>query len=132
MDPLTLIAQALVAGAAASAQSTAGSAVRDGYDALKALILRRFAGQSAAETVLVEHEKAPETWDAPLKLKLSEVDADQDPEIMLAAQHLLSLTNPQQAAAGKYNVQISGSVRGLAQGDHQQVTMTFNEVPDRD
>ena len=129
MDPITPVIQALVAGATASAQATAGSAVRDAYAGLKTVIERRFAGHPSTERALAQHEKAPQTWEAPLKAELAEVDADQDPEIIEAARHLPGVVHPAQAAAGKYNVQIRGSAQGLAQADHQHVSMTFGDVP---
>jgi hypothetical protein len=39
--------------------------------------------------------------------------------------------NPQQAASGKYNVQITGKVQGYVQGDHANVTMNFNSDPEK-
>jgi hypothetical protein len=130
MDPITLIVAALVAGATTSAQATAGDAVKDAYDGLKALIQRRFRGRPEAEVVLAKHEEKPQVWEAPLKDALTETAADQDEAIVKAAQQLMSLVDPQQAASGKYNVQITGNVQGLAQGDHQQVTMTFGDKPE--
>jgi hypothetical protein len=89
MDPLSLIVAALTAGAAAAAKDTAGAAIKDGYQGLKALILRKLAGIPAATVVLEEHEKDPETYDAPLKKKLAEASADQDATILQAARALL-------------------------------------------
>jgi hypothetical protein len=39
----------------------------------------------------------------------------------------MGLVDPQQAATGKYNVQIAGNVQGLAQGDYQRVEMNFGD-----
>lgn len=49
--------------------------------------------------------------------------------------HLLQPTEaipgkPQQAAIGKYNVQIKGNMYGFAAGDNQQVTMNFGKEPE--
>lgn len=85
MEPISLIIAALVAGAA----KAAGDAAPDAYNGLKALIKRKFAGEPKAEMVLEEHEKDPETYDAPLKKKLAEAGADKDEEIIKAAQDLL-------------------------------------------
>jgi hypothetical protein len=41
MDPLTVIAAALLAGAAAALKDTAAQAVRDAYTGLKSLIARK-------------------------------------------------------------------------------------------
>ncbi len=79
MDPLSLIVAALATGAATAAKDTAGAAIKDGYQGLKALIQKKLAGNQAATVVLQEHEKDPDTFDAPLKKKLAEAAVDQDP-----------------------------------------------------
>jgi hypothetical protein len=127
MDPLTLIVTALVTGATAALKDTATEAVKDAYHGLKGMIQRRFAGKPEAEMALTQAEKKPEVWQEPLKDALKETTADQDEEIITAAQKLMGLLDPQQAAAGKYNVQIAGNVQGLAQGDYQHVEMNFGE-----
>jgi hypothetical protein len=129
MDPLTLILSALTAGIAASVKDTASTAVTDAYNGLKTLIQRKFADQPKAQTALVEYEEDPDTYEKPLKKVLTQGHLDQDEAILAAAQHLMTLLQPQQAAMGKYNVQITGNVQGYAQGDHQQVTMHFGEPP---
>ena len=60
---------------------------------------------------------------------LVQEQVDQDHEIIEAAQRVMQLVQPQQAAMGKYNVQITGNVQGFAQGDHQTVHMTFGKEP---
>jgi hypothetical protein len=129
MEPLSLIVAALVAGATAAAKDTATQAVKDAYQGLKTLVQRRFAGNAAAETALTEVEKPEksELWRRPLEDAVRETKAYEQEEIVRAAQKLLTLVDPQQAAVGKYNVQIAGNVRGLAQGDHQTVTMNFGK-----
>ena len=42
MEPISLILAALAAGAAAAAKDTAGTAVKDAYEGLKALIKKKF------------------------------------------------------------------------------------------
>jgi hypothetical protein len=127
MDPLTLIITALVAGAAAGAQGTASEAIKDAYRGLKSLLSRKFANRPEAELALAKHEEMPQVWEAPLKDALSSVGANHDEEIVKAAQSLMALINPQLAASGKYNVQITGNVQGLVQGDHALVTMNFDK-----
>lgn len=129
MDPITLILTALAAGASVSVKDVTNQAVKDAYNGLKSLIKNRFAGKPAAEVALAEHEKKPDVWKAPLEEGLKEADVDQDQDIIAAAQQLMRLVQPQQAAMGKYNVQITGDVQGYAQGDYQQVTMNFGEPP---
>ncbi|SRR5258708_24413539 len=132
MDTITFILTALTAGAAAGAKDTASVAVKDAYSGLKELIQRRFAGNPIAEMALTEHEKKPDIWRTPLEEGIKETRIDQDKEVIEAAQRLMFLIQPQQAAMGKYNLQITGNVQGFAQGDYQQVTMNFgNEVKDK-
>ena len=95
MDPLSLIVAALTAGAAAAAKDTAGAAIKDGYQGLKGLIQRKVAETPAATVVLDEHEKDPDTYDAPLKKKLAEAAADQDAAILQAARALLEQAGAQ-------------------------------------
>jgi hypothetical protein len=129
MDPVTLILTALGAGAATGGQAIASDAIKDGYAGLKTLIQRKFAGKPKAELALAEYESDPETWQAPLQKALVQEQVDQDQEIIEAAQRVMRLAQPQQAAMGKYNVQIAGNVQGFAQGDHQTVHMTFGDEP---
>lgn len=129
MDPITLLLTALTAGATFVGKETVSAAIEDAYHGLKARILRKLANKPDAESVLAKHEEKPEVWEAPLKDALTEAAVDQDEEIIKAAQKLMALVNPQQAAMGKYNVQIAGNIQGFVQGDNAQVTMTFGDKP---
>lgn len=122
MEPISLIVAALVAGAA----KAAGDAVPDAYVCLKALIKRKFSGEPKAEMVLEEHASDPETYEAPLKKKLAEAGADQDEEILQAAQELLKQLQSEEITAGKYQVEFQGEVKGAQVGDHNTQTNTFN------
>ena len=53
---------ALTAGAAAAAMDTAGAAIKDGYQGLKALLQNKLAGNQAATVVLEEHAMDPVTF----------------------------------------------------------------------
>src|SRR5689334_16376389 len=123
MDPVTLILGGLVAGASASSQAVGSEAVKDSYSALKALIQRKLAGKRDAELVLHKYEEKPEVWKEPFKETLRQTHIDEDKEIIQEAQRLLTLVHPQQAAMGKFNVQIAGNVQGFLQGDNAHVTM---------
>ena len=116
MDPISLVIAALAAGALAGAKDTAGTVVEDSYQALKGLIKKKFAGEPKAEMVLEEHATDPETYEAPLKKKLSEAGVDRDEEIIKAAQELLKQEKPEESASGKFNTQIAGDFKGI-QGD---------------
>jgi hypothetical protein len=124
-----MILTALASGAAAAAKETVGEAVKDAYHGLRVLIQRRFADKPEAELVLTKHAQKPEVWEAPLREALTEATADRDTDIVQAAQQLLALLHPQPAEAGKYHVDIAGSVHGFVQGDNAQVTMTFGDKP---
>ena len=116
MEPVTLIVSALVAGATAALRDTAAEAIKDAYGALKDLLKKRFGGKPEAEMALQQVEKKPEVWKEPLKDAIAESGADKDEAIVQAAQSLLKLIQPQQASAGKYNVQI-GEAQGTVVGD---------------
>lgn len=120
MDPISLILAALVAGAT----KTAGDVAKDAYDGLKALIKRKFADNERAKMALDEYEKDPETGKALLKKKLTETKIDEHDEIFKVAQKLMEQLHPQEAAEGKFNVQISG---GEVKGFTQQNTGTINQ-----
>ena len=109
MDPISLIIAALVAGTT----KAAGDVAPDAYNGLKALIKRKFTGEPTAEMVLEEHETDPETYEAPLKKKLTEAGADKDREIVKAAQELLKQLRPEDSAAGKFNLKVTGDIKGI-------------------
>jgi hypothetical protein len=124
MEPVTLIIAALVAGATAAMQESAGDAVKSAYAGLKALVKRALGGNPAAGSLVDEHEQDPEVWQKPLEKKLRDADAAADGDLLQAAQALLRLTDPQGAQVGKYNVQVSGG-QGVVVGDNATVTQTF-------
>jgi hypothetical protein len=130
MDAITLILNALTAGAAASVQSTTSEAVKDLYTGLKSLIQSKLAKKQHAELILAEHEKDPETWEAPLKKVLIEGNVAEEQDILEAARSLMVQINPQQATISKYSITFNGAVEGNAIGDHQQITMYFGRTPD--
>ena len=125
MEPISLIIAALGAGAIAAAKDTAGTAVKDAYQGLKALIKKKFESEPKAQMVLEEHETDPETYETPLKKKLAEAGVDQDEEIIKLAQELLKQEKPEESAAGKYNTVFQGEVKGAQVGDRNTQTNTF-------
>lgn len=125
MDPISLILSALVAGAA----KTAGGVAQDAYNGLKALIKRKFEsqGKSDSSTILDKYEEKPEKTKPLLEDELIEAGADKDEEIIKLAQKLLEQLNPQEAAEGRFNIQISGGkVQGLTQQNTGNITQNFN------
>ena len=125
MDPVTLIVTALAAGAASALQDGASSAVKDAYASLKALVAKRLGGRPDAELVLTRHEKAPETWQAPLMAELADSAADRDLDLVAAARALMSLVDEAGATAGKYTVDVRGA-QGVQIGDHTRQDNVFN------
>ncbi len=65
--------------------------------------------QPAGEVAVIEHEKDPEVWSAPLAKTLTAAGADTDPQVLEAAQRLLQLTDPDGAHAGAYTVNIAAT-----------------------
>lgn len=142
MDPITLIVAALLAGASAGAKDLTSDVMKDSYAAFKGLLSRRFhsAADAAQEdlvrsdspatkvaivpdVILEAHESDPETWDRPLRDALSSTGADQDEEILLAAQAVLDAAGVAESL-GKYRVDVRGA-QGVQVGDHATMTNTF-------
>lgn len=119
---IELILGAIASGIAEGALSEAG---KQAYQGLKNLMLHKFANKPKAQQALANYEEDPETHEKPLRKVLEQEQVDQDPNIVEAAKKVMMLIQPQQAAQGKYNVQITGKVQGYAQGDRQQNTMYF-------
>lgn len=128
VEPISLIVGALVAGTATGLTDTATDAVKDAYADLRDPVRRRFAGRRVAETVLAEHEKAPQVWQAPLSAELAAVGADTDAQIIAAAQRVMALVDEAGSAAGKYLVDLRGA-QGIQVGDHNTQTNTFTSPP---
>lgn len=125
MDPVSLILAALLAGATAAAKDTVTAAVKDAYDGLKHLVMKRFKRTSHAETALTEFKKHPAAWQKPLGEALTNSGAAGDPGIVQQATRVLQLVEPQQFNQGKYNVQLTGDVQGRVIGDHAQQSNIF-------
>ena len=106
----------------------ASSAVKDAYAGLKALVRKRLGGRPDAELVLARHEEAPETWQAPLTAELAEAGADRDPDLVAAAQALMTLVDEAGARAGKYTVDVRGA-QGVQVGDHNRQDNVFHAPP---
>ena len=129
MEPMTLILTALAQGAATVAEKTAGQAIKDGYAGLKSLIKRKLGNAPEKVTALEQHESAPEVWEKPLEHALGTSEVDKDSEILELARKLLGEINPEAAAAGTYNVNITngGKVEGFIQHASGDVTFNFGK-----
>src|SRR5437764_12872365 len=119
MDSMTLILVAVQAGV----KENVSQAISDAYEKLKELIRQKFRAQPQSEAVLIKYENDPKTWEAPFGKALVRTKADQDIDVIEAAQRVMMLIKPQQRVIGKYNVQISGSAQGFVQGEYNTVTM---------
>ena len=130
MDPITLILTALAAGASAGAidelKDEAKEKVKAAYGKLRDLVSRRFheAGTSNGEGTLADYAEDPETYEKGLSKKLTAAGADNDANILAAAQALLDLVGQQSPNSGKYNVTVTGS-KGVQVGDQNTQTNTF-------
>jgi hypothetical protein len=126
VEPISLILGALGAGALAAVQESAGQAVKDAYAAFKNLLRRRLSGNEAGEVALSRYEQQPEAWGPPLHAELTASGVDRDDEVLAAAQALLDQVRDDPAGARIFQNQFHGPVHGFVQGDHNQVTMTFD------
>lgn len=94
VDPVTLIAGAVAAGAAAGAGDTAKQVVVDAYAALKGLITHRY-GVVEAEVVGVEFEPEEPLRRQLLAKRLAKTGAGDDEQLQAAAQELLRIIEEQ-------------------------------------
>jgi hypothetical protein len=118
MDPISIIALALVAGAAASAKDVAAQAVKDGYAGLKALVIRKFGSKADVETSVQQVEKKPEaeSRQQTLKEELQTAGADKDEEVLKQAQALIELLKQHDAqTVTTYSATLTGD-GAIAQG----------------
>jgi len=129
MDAISLIEAALVAGAAASAKDTSSQAIKDAYTGLKTLLGHLFAEKPKAQVILDEYEADPEVYEKPLKKLLTEAHAEQNTDLLDAAERVITLVQPQQIGLGKYTLQNTGTVQGQNIGDQNTITQTFGNQP---
>jgi hypothetical protein len=128
MDPITLsIIGALSLGATSGATDIAKKAIVDGYEGLKALIKKKFGGESKAVEAI---EKFQDTPDSPkrketLAQEMKAVNAAEDPELLQAARSLLEALKA--LPRGEQNIQQIAQGTGIAQatgGGTATVNMT--------
>jgi len=102
---MQVLLQAL-ALAGAALQPMADQAVKDGYGALKTLLVTRFGSKSPKlERTLADHAEDPETYKQPAEKVLRDAGADRDQEILDRATELLKRAERAQP----------GSSRGLVE-----------------
>lgn len=118
MDPITLITAALTAGVAAASQDLVSQAIKDAYNGLKSLVVKRFGDQSAVAQAIRQAEEKPQSTgrQTVLREELEAVHADQDAEVISQAQALLDLLKRHgQAGITSYTATLTGS-GAIAQG----------------
>ncbi|MEH1819447.1 MAG: hypothetical protein V7L31_10290 [Nostoc sp.] len=95
MEPISLIIAALGAGAIAAAKDTAGTAVKDAYQGLKALIKKKLEGDVLGQAMVDAKPEEIKQAEGLLKDKITKAGADQDAAIIQAAQELLNQVKEQ-------------------------------------
>jgi hypothetical protein len=115
MDPITIaIVSALSAGAISGLTEASKTAITDAYNKLKALLVKKFGGESEVIHAVNEVEAKPDAAGrkAMLQAEVTTAKADQDQDLLQAAQTLLQLlqTSPEgaqhiQTATGSYIAQ---------------------------
>ena len=90
MDPLTMITTALVVGATAALQETAGQVVKDAYAAFKGFLVERYGGAKTA-VELVEEDLSDADSQKVLTTRLGKTEAGSDEEILRRAQELIEV-----------------------------------------
>ncbi|MEU2038517.1 hypothetical protein [Nocardia niwae] len=87
MDPVTMVAAALAAGASAESAETAKGSVREAYRVLRGLLV---SGYAAVDVTAVEAEPRSRAARAALASELAGAAAGDDAELLAAARRLLS------------------------------------------
>ncbi len=118
MDPITTaILAAIAAGAVAGAAKVGEQAIVDAYTGLKELLKRKFGAKSEVVKAVKALETKPDSAARKdvVKEEVAAAKADQDPELLQAAQALLDKIGARpggvqiiQQATGSYIAQASG------------------------
>jgi hypothetical protein len=119
MDPVTTaILAALAAGAIGGVTEMSKTAITDAYQKLKGLLVTKFGTKSKVVTAVDDLEEEHDSKGRQLTLQeqIAKVKADQDQELIQAAQVLLREVRSQpdgeqriQSIVGNYNAQVYGS-----------------------
>ena len=117
---MELILAALIAGATAAAKDTAGAAVKDAYNGLKALLKKKLENDALAQVAVDAKPEDIKQMEGLLKTKITEaggIDKDKDAEILKKAEEIMKKEDPEGFQGGKYNINISGGTQGVV-GDN--------------
>ena len=109
MDPI--ITTAIVAALA----NLSKDVIKDSYDALKAGLKKKFGEKSDLVVAVDNLEKKPdsEARKATVQEEVEIAKVNDDPEILKLAQELLKQLSPEEAAAGKYKINVAGDIKGI-------------------
>ncbi|MFC4503902.1 MULTISPECIES: hypothetical protein [Streptomyces] len=127
MDPVTLVTSALLAGASTGLTDAASAAVRDACHTLRQACTERLPGRrrdlGVDETHAIAQELVHDLADA----------AALDPQLVLLAQRVMALADPEGTRRGVYQVAVHGAgqadlrgARGVQLGDHNSQHNTFH------
>ncbi len=117
MDPITAaIVAALTLGVTSGITETSKKAVSDAYEALKGLLKKKFGHESEVMKSVERLEIKPDSTgrQATLQEEVTTAHAEQDPDILKAAQTLLNLISSQPGGS-QYNQYISGNYNAITQ-----------------
>jgi len=127
MDPMTAIISAIIAGATSALKPTAEQAVKDAYQGLKALINYKW---EKLDISTIEAKPDSDARKAVLQEDLVDVGAQNDQELLSAAQNLLSVLSQKDPDAllsigvKLENIDVKGNVRITdAHGDNAGVAI---------
>jgi hypothetical protein len=128
LDTITsAIVAALAAGATSGLTETGKTGISDAYQALKALLAKKFGAKSQVVRAVdyLEAKPASTARQEELQEEIVAVHAEQDSDVMTVAKHLLTLIQPQQAGLGKFTIQNHALVQGQIVSDHNTITQQF-------
>lgn len=132
MDPITAaIVAAMSAGAVSGLTEASKTAITDAYRELKALLIKKFGGESDVVRAASEVEAKPNSVGrkATLQEEVAAVKADQDQEVLHAAQALLQLL--QASTEGGQHVQ-TATGNYIAQADRgSSASVNIGHQPER-
>ncbi|MCB8765937.1 hypothetical protein L2E68_02430 [Planktothrix agardhii 1029] len=123
MDPIT------TAFVTALAIPMAKDVIKDGYDALKAALKKKFGDQSDVVNAVEQLEKKPDSEGrkSMLQEEVENAKIYNDPQMVKLAEELLKhLETEELATASKYKTEFQGEVKGaqIGEGNTQQNTFS--------
>ena len=123
MDPYTIIATALAAGAAAGGKDAAASAVRDSYIALRGLLQRHTGKHLGAAAAIETVESDPDGGVARLEAALAGTGSG-DIDALRAAAEALLVQLPTETPGRESRIDLR-KAKGVQIGDHNAQNNTF-------